>query len=715
MSILPQGIEKKPISYDYFPTAWQAVVWRNWGYVPTGRIANALKTTEDNIRKAAEMLGLWPEQEADPVWDKRGYLTLIRNNWHICTYEQLLVLLDISEEMLAFILKEDDFMWCKMGELKPVVEAPVYTSLTEEQTLATGHIAKLLKERFTAGYGQRDNAFQFLEKYQQPAAEDEVLVEPVSDKLRMVYPYFALYGDALIDDSIDPLPEGLLAEYAKAGVNGIWIQLVLYQMIEFPFEPSISKGWQTRIKNLNKLVAKAKRYGIGIYPYLNEPRAMDDKFFQKYPHLRGSREYDFYCMCTSQPEVQEYLYGGMKRLFELVPDLAGFFTITMSENLTNCISRTGRGPVECPRCSKRNRWEIVAEVNNLMAKGAHEAAPTAKAIVWTWGWDEAWTEKGVALLKERQIVQCTSETGLEYCIAGVEGQVADYTMSLCGPGELAKRVWKAARANGLQTSAKVQINVTWELSVVPFMPVFDKIAQHIRQLKEQGVEHVHAGWTLGGCPSPNLSLAAWLMDDKGTVHDFLKDWLGEELGDIVDQAQQQLSRAFSEYPFHINSLYYGPQNFGPMAPFFLHDTGYRATMIGFPYDDMSRWIADYPAEVYEEQYRRLCDGWTAGMQILIPYRGRRAELDELLLMTEAAWCHYESAYHHVRFCNRRKENDVEAMLEVVHEEMETVQRLIGLRMKDSRIGYESSNHYFYTLQDLKEKMINLAFCEQELR
>lgn len=152
------------------------------------------------------------------------------------------------------------------------------------------------------------------------------------------------------------------------------------------------------------------------------------------------------------------------------------------------------------------------------------------------------------------------------------------------------------------------------------MPVFDKIAQHIRQLKEQGVEHVHAGWTLGGCPGPNLGLAAWLMDDKGTVHDFLKDWLGEELGDIVDQAQQQLSRAFSEYPFHINSLYYGPQNFGPMAPFFLYDTGYRATMIGFPYDDMSRWIADYPAEVYEEQYCRLCDGWTAGMQILIPYR-----------------------------------------------------------------------------------------------
>ena len=54
------------------------------------------------------------------------------------------------------------------------------------------------------------------------------------------------------------------------------------------------------------------------------------------------------------------------------------------------------------------------------------------------------------------------------------------------------------------------------------------------------------------------------------------------------------------------------------------------------------------------------------------------------------------------------------MLQIVHEEMETVQTLIDLRLQDSRIGFESSNHYFYTLQDLKEKMISLAYCEEQL-
>ena len=100
----------------------------------------------------------------------------------------------------------------------------------------------------------------------------------------------------------------------------------------------------------------------------------------------------------------------------------------------------------------------------------------------------------------------------------------------------------------------------------------------------------------------------------------------------------------------------------------------------------------------------------------------------MILMAQAVLCQYESAYHHIQFVNRRNkilENAAVSteekqllqseMLCVVRAEMETVQTLINLRLQDSRIGFESSNHYFYTLQDLKEKMINLAYCETTLR
>lgn len=296
MSVLPEVSDRNAICYDYFPTTWQAVVWRNWGYVPVERIAKILQTSCDNIIKAASDMGLNPHEPVQEIWETRGYLTLIRNNWHLCTYEQLLTLLDMTEEMLAFILKEDDFLWIKLGCLKPRVEAPRYKPLSEEQERQTYEIARLFKECFPKVGTVTDNGFEFLEKFYQPLEEHEYVDLEINGNtnLRMVYPYFALYGDTLKDDEVDPLPERLLVEYAKVGINGIWMQGVLYQLIEFPFDPSVSEGWEIRLRTLKKLVAKAKKYGIGIYLYLNEPRSMPETFFDTYPHLRGEQEGDFY-------------------------------------------------------------------------------------------------------------------------------------------------------------------------------------------------------------------------------------------------------------------------------------------------------------------------------------------------------------------------------------------------------------------------------------
>lgn len=716
-NVLPQISDVKAIHYQYFPTIWQMIVWRNWGYVPVERIAQALNTVSENIRIAAKQMGLNPYEPVNEEWKRRGYLTIIRDNWHICTYEQILILLDMTAEELAFILKEDDFMWVKLGKMKPNVNPVEYKVLTDEEITLTERIAKVCKE-----YKGTDNGFQFIQEYQRPLAEEELQVACRNESeqkraLRFVYPYFALYGDALLDESIDPFPDRLLRDYANVGINGIWMQGVLYQLIEFPFKPSLSKGWQKRIQSLNRLVKRAKRFGIGVYLYLNEPRAMADAFFQEYPNLRGNREGEFYAMCTSTSEVQNYLYQSMKQLFALVPDLAGYFTITMSENLTNCYSRMPEG-MQCARCKERNPWEVVAEVNNLMAKGAHESAPNAKAIVWTWGWPNSWCEKVVPLLTENQILQCTSEEGMPFCIGGIEGSVIDYTMSLCGPGEKARSMWNVATQHRLEKSAKVQINNTWELAAVPYIPVFEKVETHIHNLKKQGIQHLQASWTLGGSPSPNLSLAAWLMEEKGTLLDFLHDWLGEEQGDVVYVAQKQFSQAFSHFPFHIDTLYYGPQNFGPMAPFFLEKTGYQASMIGFPYDDMERWRGIYPVAVFEKEVKQLCDEWREGLHILSTYEGKSKELDDLIFWAKVIQCHFDSTYHHIRFVTLRDGLDeptgkeAEEMLSVIRKEKNVVESLIQLRHVDSRVGYESSNHYFYTLQDLKEKIINLNDCEE---
>lgn len=725
LRVLPEVSDIEAVRYDYFPTTWQAVIWRNWGYVKPERIANVLGTTLETIKKEAAFMGLCQEEPVKEVWEKQGYLTIIRNNWHLCTYEQLLILLNMTAGQLAFTLKEDDFLWTKLGEMKPKVSAPTYMPLTEEQARRTRDIVSVLQERFPTINGVKENGFQFLEEYHRPVQNNEgVMSFTNGDKqLRMVYPYFALYGDVLIDESIDPIPERLLMEYAKAGINGIWMQGMLYQLVEFPFDTDVSKGWEIRIRSLKKLVEKADKYGIGIYLYLNEPRSMSEAFFEKHPQLKGEQEGDFFSLCTSTDEVKNYLYQSVKRLFEEIPKLAGYFSISMSENLTNCYSRLFGRECSCPRCKERTPWEVVAEVNNLMAKGAHEAVPSAKTIVWTWAWPDEWAQKVVPLLTEGQILQCTSEEAMDYCIGGIHGKVIDYTMSLCGPGEKAKSMWELATQQGLEVSAKVQLNNTWELSSVPYIPVFDKIEQHIRQLKEAHVSHLQASWTLGGCPSVNLTLAAWLMEGKGDVKDFLIERMGETLGNAVFEAQRQLSKAFSHFPFEVGVAYFGPQNCGPMSPFFLQKTGYKASMVvGYPYDDIQSWASIYPSDVFEKEFKELCAGWKIGIEMLVPYQGYCSEVDEIILMAQATLSHFESAYHHIMFVNRRGENALlkddkckQELLQIVHDEMDLVQQFIDKKTRDSRIGYESSNHYFYTLQDLKEKLINLLWCEKQLQ
>jgi alpha-glucuronidase len=151
----------------------------------------------------------------------------------------------------------------------------------------------------------------------------------------------------LLGDELDPYPEGYLARLAQAGVNGVWLQAVLYKLAPFPWEPERSAQCRTRLKNLRKLAARAGNHGIRVFLYLNEPRAMPLRFFADRPNLKGVVEGDHAALCTSAPEVREFLVESVATICRAVPGLGGFFSISASENLSNCWSH-GQG-AQCPR------------------------------------------------------------------------------------------------------------------------------------------------------------------------------------------------------------------------------------------------------------------------------------------------------------------------------------------------------------------------------
>ena len=209
--------------------------------------------------------------------------------------------------------------------------------------------------------------------------------QPSPFALRFIYSYFALYGDSLLHPELDPYPDGLLERLAEAGIDGVWLHVVLRNLAPGGDAfPEFGQGHRTRLENLRQLVARAKRRGIGIYLYINEPRAMPEAFFRGRPEMAGAGEGDYVALCTSQPAVREWLTDSLAYVFRNVPDLAGAFTITASENLTNCASHGGRR--KCPRCQNRTDAQILAEVNAAIEAGVHRGNPRAKVIAWDWGW-----------------------------------------------------------------------------------------------------------------------------------------------------------------------------------------------------------------------------------------------------------------------------------------------------------------------------------------
>ena len=71
-----------------------AFIWCNWESVPLERMAKVLDTTIENVRGAGRSMGLPPHRQPGPEFLQRGYISLIRRNWHLISYDQMLVLLD---------------------------------------------------------------------------------------------------------------------------------------------------------------------------------------------------------------------------------------------------------------------------------------------------------------------------------------------------------------------------------------------------------------------------------------------------------------------------------------------------------------------------------------------------------------------------------------------------------------------------------------------
>ena len=79
---LPPLTQKKAADYPYFPTRQQLFLWRNWEMLPAEKLAAVLGATCGQVLQLAAESGLPVPPVVNPFYRERGYITLIRNNWH---------------------------------------------------------------------------------------------------------------------------------------------------------------------------------------------------------------------------------------------------------------------------------------------------------------------------------------------------------------------------------------------------------------------------------------------------------------------------------------------------------------------------------------------------------------------------------------------------------------------------------------------------------
>ena len=87
---------KAAISPAPFPDRMSAYVWRNWGLVEKERLAEVVGATAADMADVAVQMGLEPDPVVLPEWKTKGYITVVRRNWHLLPYDQLLKLLGIG-------------------------------------------------------------------------------------------------------------------------------------------------------------------------------------------------------------------------------------------------------------------------------------------------------------------------------------------------------------------------------------------------------------------------------------------------------------------------------------------------------------------------------------------------------------------------------------------------------------------------------------------
>jgi hypothetical protein len=566
-------------------------------------------------------------------------------------------------------------------------------------------------------YGPKNRPGDYLTKPGMPSSLEQVFGTPEYDRWKDE----PEMRDELFDDR-EYFPDAYLARLAADAVNGLWVTGMFWQLCRTPTVPGFGPHSDRRLDHLRRLVARGARYGIKIYLFCIEPRAVAEHN----GHIEIPRGHQGRMYCTSTPQGRQALDECVRFLFTECPGLGGLINLCVGERGTHCYSGRLNQPNTCPRCSKLDPYEVLSDTLAIMEKAMHETAPAAQLIAWPYGQYLVWgiekTREYAAHVPEGVTLMHNFESAGECEQLGKTRRLDDYWLAWPGPSQIFRDCAADARAAGRQTGAKIQTSCSYEMATVPFVPVPGNLWRKYRAIRELGVGTVMQCWLVGSFPSPmtqaggELSFEPFPADENAfMLHLAAVDWPGNQ--QHVAEAWRLFGKAYRNYPFSRIFSYYSPMNNGPVWPLHLipRDSGlqppFRANRPPSG-DRIGECLGDGLNLMEALQLcGRMREGWAAGMALLEPLRPIYADNPPRLrdiAVCEAVGLQICSTHNILSFYQLREQlawtGDLPARLGLlgrmrglVVEEGQLSARLLELAEADSRLGFQADSecHIYY--------------------
>lgn len=541
-----------------------------------------------------------------------------------------------------------------------------------------------------------------------------------------------------LEDKYDYYPDEYLNKLMHCGTNGIWVTGLYRRLIVSKVLPELGPR-KHRLTKLRQLVARAGRYGIKVYFFCMEPRAVPDDHpvFAAHPEFKGAKMCDITSsICVSYPLVKSYVREATKSLFQEVPGLAGLINIFNGERGTTCW--LNKETVQsCPRCRKRRQEEVLADDLNLFYEGMNAVKPSAKMIAWSYGYfDREATAMKASLIKRihPDIVWLENmEHGGIKKICGKAVHTCEYSLSYEGNSRTFENLAGMAGARGSEMYAKIQIGTTYELSSLPYLPLPPVVYRKFAKMHKLRVSGTMESWIIGGYPSLMLKAAgeaafAPLPKEGPFLERLAGIYWGKTQARQAVKAWEQFSRTFMHYPCANEVFYYGPITRSPAYQLHLEREERLALPYNFgldrerrvqPYEDrLARWLGPFTPEDLVKSFRMMGQDWNKGvrmMEDMIQSVSASADLKKQYAVAAAAGLQFLSTANVIEFYHLRdrlrecapavQKGLLRSMLRLVEDDISVARKAKKYLGMDSFIGFESEIYdYSYSERLIDDKI-----------